>query len=178
MDITPRKRTRAITLSQYTSMTVRDIAAVVGVGKSSVSRIINQQKNLGAVSPKRKSKYGLKRNITPRTDKFLVRYGRMHPYKISRDLQRELLATGVSVDSSTVRRRLIEAGRFARKPIGRTVINSCNEEKTFGLGHEILVLYFTRLEESCIQRRNAFFFVQEFQPRFVGRSGGEPIREP
>ncbi|GFW96599.1 hypothetical protein TNCV_2846561 [Trichonephila clavipes] len=53
MDITPRKRTRTVTLSQHTSMTVKDIAAAVGVGKSSVSRIINQQKNFGKVSPKR-----------------------------------------------------------------------------------------------------------------------------
>ncbi|GFU62796.1 uncharacterized protein TNCV_1350511 [Trichonephila clavipes] len=67
MDTTPRKRTKIVTLSQHTSMTVRDIAAAAGVGKSSVSRIINQQKNFGTVSPKRKSKCGLKRKTTPRT---------------------------------------------------------------------------------------------------------------
>ena len=61
MDITPRRRTRIVTLSQHTSMTVRDIAASVGVGKSSVSRIVNQQNTLGTVSPKRKSKCGRKR---------------------------------------------------------------------------------------------------------------------
>ncbi|GFV83284.1 hypothetical protein TNCV_1900101 [Trichonephila clavipes] len=43
-----------------TSMTMRDIAAAVEAVKSSVSRIINQQKNFGAVSPKRKRKYGSK----------------------------------------------------------------------------------------------------------------------
>ncbi|GFS47384.1 HTH_Tnp_Tc3_2 domain-containing protein [Trichonephila clavipes] len=78
MDISPRKRTRIITLSQYT---MRDIAAAVGVGKSSVSRIINQQKNFGAVSPKRRNKCGHKRKPTPRADKFLVRNSSMHPYK-------------------------------------------------------------------------------------------------
>ncbi|GFW96117.1 hypothetical protein TNCV_958301 [Trichonephila clavipes] len=41
-------------------MTVRDIAADVGIGKYSVSKIMIQQKNFGTVSPKRKSKYGRK----------------------------------------------------------------------------------------------------------------------
>lgn len=57
-----------------------------------------------------------------------------------------------------------------------TVILTYNEEKTFGFGQEISILDYTRLEEGCIQRRNAFF-VQEFRPRFVRRSDGEPIRE-
>ncbi|GFX49553.1 hypothetical protein TNCV_4901951 [Trichonephila clavipes] len=56
MDITSRKRTRIVTLSQHTSMTVRNISAAVGVGQFTVCRIINQQKNFGAMSPKRKSK--------------------------------------------------------------------------------------------------------------------------
>ncbi|XP_071034948.1 uncharacterized protein [Parasteatoda tepidariorum] len=117
MDISPRKRIRIVTLSQHTSMTVRDIAETVGVGKSSVSRIIHMQKNLGTVSPKRKSKCGRKRKTTPRTDQFLLRNSKMHPLKTSTDLQRDLSATGVSIDASTVRRRLNEAGRIARKPI-------------------------------------------------------------
>ncbi|GFU18351.1 HTH_Tnp_Tc3_2 domain-containing protein [Trichonephila clavipes] len=157
MNITPRKRTKIVSLCQHTSMTVRDIAAAVGVVKSSVSRIIDEQKNLVALSPKRKSKRGRKCKTKSRTDKFLVQNSTIHPYKTSRDLQRELLATNVNVDSSIVQRRLIEAGRFARKPIQKTVINTCNEEKTFGLGQEISVLDCIRLEEDCIQRRNVIF---------------------
>jgi hypothetical protein len=42
-----------------TSMTVRNIASVVGVGKSSVSRIL--YKDSGALSPNRKGKCGRKR---------------------------------------------------------------------------------------------------------------------
>ncbi|GFY25229.1 DDE_3 domain-containing protein [Trichonephila clavipes] len=58
----------------------------------------------------------------------------------------------------------------------KTRIKTCNEGKTFGLGQEITVLNCTRLEEGCIQQRNAFF-VQMFRPGFVMRWGGEPIRE-
>ncbi|GFT85773.1 hypothetical protein TNCV_4027141 [Trichonephila clavipes] len=47
MNVNPRKRTRIVALNQHTSLTVSDIASAVGVGKSSVSRIINQQKKFG-----------------------------------------------------------------------------------------------------------------------------------
>ncbi|GFW92134.1 uncharacterized protein TNCV_3540201 [Trichonephila clavipes] len=52
------------------------------------------------------------------------------------DLQRELLATGVSLDSSTVTRRLIEAGRFETKPIEKQFLTPAMRKKTFGLGQE------------------------------------------
>ncbi|GFS70009.1 hypothetical protein TNCV_747901 [Trichonephila clavipes] len=39
-DITLRKRSLIIALNEQTSMAMRDIATVVGVGKSSVSRIL------------------------------------------------------------------------------------------------------------------------------------------
>ncbi|GIY63988.1 hypothetical protein CDAR_61411 [Caerostris darwini] len=38
------------------------------------------------------------------------------------DLQRELLAAGVSVNSSTVQRRLIEVWRWARSPIKQQIL--------------------------------------------------------
>ncbi|GFR25760.1 hypothetical protein TNCT_393531 [Trichonephila clavata] len=56
IDITPRKRTRIVTLSQHTSITVRDIATAVAVGKSNVSSIVNQQKNFWRLCPKGKNK--------------------------------------------------------------------------------------------------------------------------
>ena len=36
MDITPRKSSKIISLNEHTSLSVRDIATAVGVGKSSV----------------------------------------------------------------------------------------------------------------------------------------------
>ncbi|GFU80938.1 hypothetical protein TNCV_1276851 [Trichonephila clavipes] len=41
MDITSRKRSKTIALNEHTSMTVRDIATLVGVGKASASRILS-----------------------------------------------------------------------------------------------------------------------------------------
>ena len=49
-------------------MTMRDIAALVGAGKSIVSRNRNQQNKFGTVSPKKKNKCECKRKTKPQTD--------------------------------------------------------------------------------------------------------------
>ncbi|GFX82572.1 hypothetical protein TNCV_2167201 [Trichonephila clavipes] len=79
----------------------------------------------------------------------------MPPYKTSRDLQRELLNDVVSVDSSSVRRRLIEARIFARKQIEKQLL--------------------TPAIKNCLQQKA--FSLQVFRLRLVRRSGEEPIRE-
>ncbi|GFS90089.1 HTH_Tnp_Tc3_2 domain-containing protein [Trichonephila clavipes] len=135
MDITPKKRIRIVTFSQHTSMTVRNFAAVVGFGKFSVSRIINQLKNFGTVSPKR----------------------------------RKLFATGVSVDSSTARRRLIEASRFARKPNEKQLIMPAIKKKRLDCARK----YQSWIEQDW--KKSVFsdetqFLVQRFRLKFVSRS--------
>ncbi|GIY72989.1 DDE_3 domain-containing protein [Caerostris extrusa] len=42
MDITPKKRTGIVILSQHTSMTLRDIAAAIGVGKFRFRRFVRR----------------------------------------------------------------------------------------------------------------------------------------
>jgi hypothetical protein len=61
MDITPNKRAKIVALNEHTSMTMRDFACVVGVGKPSVSRILCAYKDSGSLSPNRKEKCGRKR---------------------------------------------------------------------------------------------------------------------
>lgn len=62
----------------------------------------------------------------------------MLPRKTSTDLQMELLATGMSVDSSTIQQRHIRAGRFARTPIKKQLLTPAM--KTFELDQEISIL--------------------------------------
>jgi hypothetical protein len=56
MDITPKKWANIVVLNEQTSMTVKDIASVVGGGKLSGSRICCAYKDSGSLSPKRKGK--------------------------------------------------------------------------------------------------------------------------
>ncbi|GIY19732.1 hypothetical protein CEXT_791941 [Caerostris extrusa] len=53
----------------------------LGVGKSSVSWIINQQNNFGTVCPKWKKMWGANVRQTLRTDKFLARNSKLQPLK-------------------------------------------------------------------------------------------------
>lgn len=116
MDITPRKRERIITLSEYTPMTQRDIAKECCVSLGAVNKIIKQKKNLGSVEVQRKGKCGRKRKTTPRDEAFLLRESKIHPRKTSYDLQQDLEKAGVKIHDSTVRRRLLEGGRRAVRP--------------------------------------------------------------
>jgi DNA-binding MarR family transcriptional regulator len=58
MDITPKKWAKIVALNEQTSITVRDIATVVGVGKSGVSRILSAYKDSRSLFPNRKEKCG------------------------------------------------------------------------------------------------------------------------
>jgi DNA-directed RNA polymerase I, II, and III subunit RPABC1 len=108
MDITSKKWAEIIALNKHISMTVRDIASVVGVGKSSVSRTLCAYKDSGSLSPNRKGKCGRKRKTTRRTDQLLLRNSRLHPKMTSKDLQRDLLTSRIDIDASTLRCRLFE----------------------------------------------------------------------
>jgi hypothetical protein len=85
MDITPKKRPKIVVFNKHKSMTVRDIACVVGVGKSSVSRIPEH------FSPNKKGKCRRKRKNTPRTHQLLLRNGGLHPTMTSKHLHSDLL---------------------------------------------------------------------------------------
>ena len=66
-DITPRKRSRILTLSEHCNYQTA-IANIVGVSQKSVSRIIKQQDATGSVTPRRKGKCGRKRKTSPKDD--------------------------------------------------------------------------------------------------------------
>jgi transposase len=67
-----------VALDEHTSMILRDIASVVVVGKSNVSRILCAYKDSGSLSPNRKGKHGRKQKNTPCTDQLLWRNSRLH----------------------------------------------------------------------------------------------------
>lgn len=52
-----------------------------------------------------------------------------NPKETSKDLQSDLTSAGVNVFPSTLRRRLLEVGNFARKPIHKQVLTSAMKTK-------------------------------------------------
>ena len=110
MDITARNGSKIITLSEHTSMIQRQIALECSLSVDAVKRIIRQQSETGSISPRRKARCGSKRKTSKRDDSMLLRLSRQDPRMTSDMLKNDLEASGVNVNASMVRRRLLEAG--------------------------------------------------------------------
>lgn len=123
MDTTPRKRSKIITLAEHSSMTQRQIAAECHVGLATVNSIIKRYRETGSITPQKKGNCGRKRKTTPTDDRLIVRKSKINPRLTAVDLTREIIdTTGVNIHVTTVRRRLLEAGRRARKPIKKQLL--------------------------------------------------------
>ena len=132
MDTTPRKRTKILTLHEHTTKNQCEIASIVGVNQSTVLRILKQARTTGTLSPKGKKKCGRKKKTSTRDDIRLLRESKKDPRKTSDMLKKDLLSSGVNISSSTVRRKLIECGRTARKPVRRQLLTANMKKKRLG----------------------------------------------
>ena len=176
MDITPRKRAKIVTLRDHTTMSQRKIVESVGVSLGSVSSILKQKRETGNVEVQRKERCGRKRKTTKRDDLILLRYSKINPRKISDELKRNLDESGVHVSSSTVRRRLLEKGRKARKPKKKQLLNAAMKKKRFNYAKKHKD--WSEDDWSCVLFSDeSHFFVQGFSPKFVRGSPNEMLRE-
>ena len=152
MDVSPRKRASILTLRENTEKTYREISKIVGVSISTTSRIMIMKKETGSVTPKRKGKCGCKRKTTPKDDAYLIRESVKDPRKTSDAIKTTLGEKGIEISSSTVRRRLLEVGRKAYRPVKKAALYKNNEDKTLQMGTQIQELDKGRLEARDFQR--------------------------
>ena len=129
MDITPRKRAKIVTFREHTTISQRKIAETVGVSLGSVSSILKQKRETGNVEVQRKGRCG--RKTTKRYDLTLLRKSKFNSRKTSEELKRDMDDSGVHVASSTVRRRLLEKGRKARRPKKKQLLTAAMKQKQF-----------------------------------------------
>jgi len=83
MDITPKKRTKIVTLSEHTSMTQKDIAKECDVSLGAVNKILKRKRETGMIGVNRKGKCERKRKTTARDKTFLLRESKLNPRKTS-----------------------------------------------------------------------------------------------
>lgn len=114
MDFSDEIKTKVITLSEHTTKTQREIAAVVGVSQKSVSRILTRYREEGNANSRRKN-CGRKRKATSRMIRRAIEISKANPKLTSNEIKRELGPIGDTISASTLRRRLLEKGRCARK---------------------------------------------------------------
>ena len=77
----------------------------------------------------RHERCGRKRKTTSQDVKEMIRNSVKNPKKTSKDLQRDLALAGVNVASSTVRRRILEVGRTARRLLRKQLLTKAMKKK-------------------------------------------------
>ena len=175
MDVSPRKRASILTLRENTEKTYQEISKIVGVSISTISRIMKMKKETGSVTPKRKGTCGRKRKTTPRDDAYLIRESVKDPRKTSDAIKTTLGEKGIEISSSTVRRRLLEVGRKAYRPVKKQLLTKTMKTKRYKWG---LKYKNWRKEDwrRLIFSDETHMFVQGHRSQHVRRSQNEKIR--
>ena len=128
-DITDEIRAQIIALKTHTTKSGRQIAADLGLNHQSVNRIIKRYEETGSYYSDRGNCHR-PRKTDERDDRVLLRLSRDNPKASSSDLASELKAFhNISIDSSTVRRRLLENGRPAYRPIQCQLLTNAMKQK-------------------------------------------------
>lgn len=136
-DLSPRKVGVTKTLLEEKKYSQREIAKRLQISQKSVSRISQALKNGHDYSPARQGKCGRKSKVTPRTQRKLVQMAKYNRRATSQDLKKSLEKYGVDVCTSTVRRKLINAGLPARRPRKKAKITPAMAKKRLNWAHEV-----------------------------------------
>ena len=99
---------------------------------------------------------------------------RQDPRKTSSDLQRDFFCAGVVIDASTVRRRLLEVGRKARRPVKKQLLTAAMKKKRLAWAKEHKN-WGIESWRKVIFSDETHFEVQGYRSFIVRRSAGEPI---
>lgn len=174
MDISPKKRTKIVTLSEHTSMTQRDIAKECCVSLGAVNKILKKKRETGTIEVNRKGKCGRKRKTTARDEVFLIRESRLNPRKTSQELQQDLAHAGVVVHDSTVRKRLIEGGRKTIRPQKKQLLTAAMMKKRYDWA-KLYKGWTVEDWRKVLFSDESHFLVQGQRSRFVRKSENEKL---
>ena len=129
MNVTPRKRASIYCSEKTCWFEYKKHFRKAGFPKSTVGDIIKRGKDTGKPRTLRHGRCGRKHKTTPQDVKIIIRNSVKNPKKTSIDLQRNLALAGVKVASSIFRRRLLEVGRTARRPLCKQLLTKAMKKK-------------------------------------------------
>lgn len=127
-ELSTSERHKIITLSENTTKTHRQIATVIGISHSTVTRIINTYRNTGSSTPKQRS--GRPRVTSKRTDAVIHRLAVKSPFITANEIKAQIdgLCDHISVD--TIKRRLRSSfSAPARKPRKKPLLTAAMRRK-------------------------------------------------
>ena len=130
----------------------------------------------GNISIHRRGRCGRKRKTTFHDDKIIIRNSIKSPWKTSKELQSDLATSGVLVDPSIIRRRLLASGRIARKPTKKQLLTTKMKKKRLQWAKKYRSLG-TDQWKKVIFSDETHFEVCGYRSWYLRRSIGEPLRE-
>lgn len=170
MDVSQSQRDRIITLHTDAHFTQRKIACQLGLSQPTVHRIIKRYTDICVSTTLRSGKCGRKRKSSALENRRILRCSMINPRLSANDIKKEL-DSDLSV--ATIKRRLAEGGRFARKPVHKPLLTM--KAKKLRLQWARQHRHWTvRDWEKVIFSDETSVEVQLAQPRFV-RKEPEPI---
>ena len=104
----------------------------------------------------------------------ILRNSLKDPPKNSKDLQRDLAMVGVDIDSSTVRKRLVQAGRTARRPRKKQLVTDVMKKKRL-VWAKNFKHWGKEQWRKVIFSDESHFEVHGHRSQYVRRSAGEPL---
>ena len=131
MSLSEATRARIVTLDSHSSLKQKAIAQLCGVSQASVSKILKRFRLTASFETIRLGRCGRKRKTSERADRLLLIKSKKNPRLTSEGLRRVLLEHGIQVSSKTVRRRLEEFNRPARRPVKRQMLTSRMKKARF-----------------------------------------------
>ncbi|KAJ4450863.1 hypothetical protein ANN_02295 [Periplaneta americana] len=147
----------------------RQIAAECHIGLATVNSIIKRYRETGSITPQKKGNCGRKRKTSPADDRLIVRKSKLNPRLTAVDLACKLMATtGANIHVTTVRRRLLEAGRRARPGALIPIKGMMNSDKYIHLLETRIV---PQLQKSFLDGRGVF--QQDLAPCHTSRKTTE-----
>ena len=156
------------------NLTKKNIAESLGMSRATVCRIIKQFNATGSVTPQRKGKCGRKRNTSPRDDTLILRESKKNLRKTSDEQTKDLAHAGVKISSSTVRKRLVESGRKAMRPLKKQLFTKKMKSKRLSLAKKHKT-WTAEDWKKVFFSAESHFYVRGENSRFVRRSIGEPL---
>lgn len=128
MDYNIEDRTKVVTLYSGAPLSMREISRRTKIPLTNVHRIIHHFKSTGRLTTLRKGRCGRKKKSWIQFDRMLLRRSQRNPRLTAVDRKRDT-NTGLSVH--TIRRRLLEGGRKAVKPVKKPLLTKKMKEKRY-----------------------------------------------
>ena len=145
-------------LSKHAKKSVGEIGKELGIPKSTVCRVVKRSSVSDDVTiSSYRGDAAEKEKTTARVDQMIMRNSVKDPRKTSENLKRNLSAAEVNVHSSTIRRRLIERGRIARRPRKKQLLTTGMKKKRLHWAKKTWKMGSTNTETVYILWRKSFW---------------------